>query len=149
MSYLSRINIVYLMHIRDRWITLQPWNFLNAVIVSGIGEKNWNALNEAPYLSFLVHKCTPSIRLSGVVVWAPHLVRNDLSASQIYLVLSAAYLWCCENRDLNLSPHCHRDKPLWPLKQSWFFQTGPFQYLAAQPKFALVWGSKWSLIRSI
>lgn len=48
---------------------------------------------------FWSNKCAPSIRLSSIVVWASHFLWNDLSASEIYLVLSAAYLWCCENRD--------------------------------------------------
>lgn len=65
---------------------------------------------------FWSNKCTPSIRLQRTVVWASHFCWNDLSASWIYTLLSAAHLRCCENTDLNLCL-CHHDKLPWPVMQ--------------------------------
>lgn len=78
-----------------------------------------NESNEVFHLSFLVpqmHAIHQAVELRCLS--STHFVKWPVS----FVNLFAAYLWCCENGDLNLFPRYH-DRLPWPLMQNWLLET--------------------------
>lgn len=106
-------------------------------MASGTGEKFWNALNEAPYLSFFgpTNAHNPSGCRASLF---EHHTSCGMTCQLLKFIWSYLQLTCdvVKTGTLNLSL-CHHDKLPWPLMQNWLLEKQEFFFLFTSAPLAM------------